>query len=253
MACRRGNEIRVKQKKSYRRGYPVALLVGLEEDHAVMWQVFSQVVKLYQTHKLSGKRTDDKALYEFHESILNTLRSPLKEGVRSVVVTAPIKTAYVTDFLDHVRRHHAYLLQPGSSNRTTFAELHGSANCPHDVAELVKTKDFQEIIVAATSEEADQITTILDRNLGGDRPVLFALKEIEDAIYSQERNADLVTAYLVLTDSYLAESKCKNRLHRLMQIAANKKVKTKIVKAETSAGKRITQMGGLVYFSTKAN
>jgi stalled ribosome rescue protein Dom34 len=56
---------------------------------------------------------------------------------------------------------------------------------------------------------------------------------------------------LVLTDSYLAESNCKNRIQRLLQIAANREVKTKIVNAETSAGKRITQLGGLVYFVSK--
>ena len=243
----------MKQKKGYRRGYPVALLIGLEEDHAVVWQVFSQVAKPFPTLKLSGKRTDDKALYDFHESVLKAFRSTLKEGVRSVVVTAPMKTTYATDFLDHIRRHHAYLLQSKGSNRVTFAKLVGSADRPHDVVELVKTKEFQELIAATTSEEADQIATILDRNLSIDQPVLFALKEIEDAIYNQDRKDNLISAYLVLTDSYLAESSYRNRIHRLLQIAENRKVKTKIVNAETSAGKRITQLGGLVYFVSKTN
>ena len=243
----------MKQKKGYRRGYPVALLIGLEEDHAVVWQGFSQVAKPSHTLKLSGKRTDDKALYDFHESVLKAFRSTLKEGVRSVVVTAPMKTTYATDFLDHIRRHHAYLLQSKGSNRVTFAKLVGSADRPHDVVELVKTKEFQELIAATTSEEADQIATILDRNLSIAQPVLFALKEIEDAVYSQDRKDNLISAYLVLTDSYLAESSYRNRIHRLLQIAENKKVKTKIVNTETSAGKRITQLGGLVYFVSKTN
>jgi stalled ribosome rescue protein Dom34 len=241
----------VKQKKGYRRGYPVALLIGLEEDHAVVWQVFSQVVKPFHTIKLSEKRTDDKALYDFHESVLNAFRSTLREGVRSAIVTAPIKTTYATDFLDHIRRHHAYLLQPKSSNSVTFAKLVGSADHPHDVAELVKTKEFQERITATTSEEADQIATILDRNLSVDQTVLFALEEIEEAIYNQDGKDNLIAAYLVLTDSYLAKSNCRNRVHRLLQIAENRKVRTKIVNVETSAGKRITQLGGLVYFTLK--
>jgi stalled ribosome rescue protein Dom34 len=241
----------VKQKKGYRRGYPVALLTGLEEDHAVVWQVFSQVIKPFRTLRLSGKRTDDKALYDLHESVLNAFRSTLGGGVRSVVVTAPIKNTYATDFLDHIRRHHAYLLQSKSSNRVTFAKLVGSADRPHDVAELAKTREFQELIAATTSEEADQIATILDRNLSIDQTVLFALKEIEDAIYNQNGKDKLVAAYLVLTDSYLAESNCRNRVHRLLQIAENRKVRTKIVNAETSAGKRITQLGGLVFFTLK--
>jgi len=52
--------------------------------------------------------------------------------------------------------------------------------------------------------------------------------------------------YLLLTDMYLAKTRQKNRLHRLMQIAANRNVKTRIVNGESPAGKRITQLGGLI-------
>jgi len=52
----------------------------------------------------------------------------------------------------------------------------------------------------------------------------------------------------VLTDKYLAESGYKHRIHRLLQISANKKAKTRIIDAETPAGKRITQFGGLIFF-----
>jgi stalled ribosome rescue protein Dom34 len=56
---------------------------------------------------------------------------------------------------------------------------------------------------------------------------------------------------LLLTDMYLAKSRQKQRIHRLLQIAKNKKIKTKVIDAETSAGCRITQFGGLVFFATK--
>jgi stalled ribosome rescue protein Dom34 len=52
----------------------------------------------------------------------------------------------------------------------------------------------------------------------------------------------------LLTDKYLAEAEDKNRIHRLLQISQNRKVKTRIVKAETVAGKRISQFGGIVFF-----
>jgi len=55
--------------------------------------------------------------------------------------------------------------------------------------------------------------------------------------------------YLLLTDKYLAEAEDKNRIHRLLQISNNRKVKTRIVKAETAAGKRISQFGGVVFFA----
>jgi stalled ribosome rescue protein Dom34 len=56
--------------------------------------------------------------------------------------------------------------------------------------------------------------------------------------------------YLLLTDKYLAEAQDKNRIQRLLQISKNKKMKTRIVKAETAAGKRISQLGGIVFFAT---
>jgi len=241
----------VKRKKGYKRGYAVALLVGFEGDHAVLWRVFSHVVKLHLTLKLGGKRTDEKALFNFHESVFDALRPMLKEGVRSIVVTAPMKTTYAADFLDHVRKHHGYLMQSKSSNRATFAMLVGSADQPQRVTELVKTKEFRTLIAETISEEADHTVNILEKylyNIDSNCIVLFSLREIEDMVYNRERNNDFRTEYLMLTDKYLAEAEDKNRIHRLLQISQNRKVKTRIVKAETVAGKRISQFGGIVFF-----
>jgi stalled ribosome rescue protein Dom34 len=243
----------VKRKSRYRRGYPVALLVAFEGDHAVLWRIFSRVAKLSLRLKVEGKRTDEKALYNFHESVVNALKAVLKEAVRSVVVTAPVRTSYAQDFLEHVRKHHRYLIQPKSPNRANFAELIGSADNPIEVAELVKTKEFSKLISETTSEEADQIVDSLDKHLsdiGNNSVVLYSLKEIEDIVYSREKGREFRTAYLLLTDKYLANSKQKNRIHRLLQISKNKKVKTRIVNAETPAGNRISQFGGIVFFST---
>ena len=243
---------KVKRKRGYKRGYSVALLVGFEDDHAVLWQVFSHVVKLHLTLELGGKRTDERVLYNFHESVVDGLRPALKEGVRSIVVTAPMKTTFAADFLDHVRKHHIYLIQSKRPNRATFAKLVGSADQPHKVAELVKTKEFSKLITETTSGEADHIVNTLENHLysidsnGG---ALYSLKEIEDIVYDRERHNDFRTEYLMLTDKYLADSKDKNRIHRLLQISKNRKVKTRIVNAETPAGKRISQFGGVVFFT----
>jgi stalled ribosome rescue protein Dom34 len=85
---------------------------------------------------------------------------------------------------------------------------------------------------------------------GNNSVVLYSLKEIEAKIYSQEKRSESRTDYLLLTDKYLAGSKQKNRIHRLLQIAKNKKMKTRIINAETPAGTRISQFGGIVFFST---
>lgn len=242
----------MKPKKGYRRGYPVAILVGLENDRAILWQIFSYVAKLHTTLKLDGKRTDEKALYNFHECIVGALRPTLKEGIRSIVLTAPMRTTYAKDFIDHIQQHHTYLTQSKGANRATFAELVGSADQPHKVAELVKTKEFRKLIAETTSEEVDLIIDALEKRLvsiQSDSSVLFSLKEIEDRIYDRKRDNASETKYLILTDKYLADSKDKNRINRLLQIANNKKVKTRIINAETPAGKRISQLGGAVYFT----
>ena len=245
----------MKRKRRYKRGYPVAVLVGFEDDHAVLWRIFSRVAKRSVRLELDGKRTDDKALYNFHESVIDALKPVLKEGVRTVVVVAPARTAYATDFLDHVNKHHKYLIQSKSPNRANFAELVGSTDERIKVAELVKTKEFTDIIAETTSEEAYQIVDSLNKHLygtGDNRDVLYSLKEIEDIIYEREKRNKFRTAHLLLTDQYLANSKQKSRINRLLQIAKNKKVKTRVVNAETAAGNRIGQFGGIVFFSTLA-
>lgn len=241
------------RKRQYRRGYPVAVLVGFEEDHAVLWRIFSRVAKPSSKVELAGKRTDEKALYNFHEQVVDALKPVLQEGVKSVVVASPPRTTYATDFLEHVQKHHMYLIQSKSPNRANFAELVGSADNQIQVAELVKTKEFTKLIAETTSEEADGIVNVLEKHLyrsGDGTVVLYSLTEIEDIIYDRNKKGDFVNAYLLLTDQYLAGSKSKNRVHRLLQIAQNKKVKTRIVNAETTAGNRISQFGGIVFFST---
>ena len=245
----------VKRKRRYKRGYPVAILVGCEDNHAVLWQVFSRVVKPYSKLALDGTRRDEKAVYNFHESVVETLKPVINEGVRTIVVAAPVRKTYSADFLEHLQKHHRYLIQSKGPNRANFVELVGSADNKIDVAELVKTKEFKKLIEETTSEEADQVVSILEKHLYGDgdeSAVLYTLKEIEDVVYSLEKTRTFETEYLLLTDKYLSESRQKNRIHRLLQISKNKKVKTRVVNAETAAGNRINQFGGLIFFTVPA-
>jgi stalled ribosome rescue protein Dom34 len=228
------------------------MLIGLEEDHATLWQIFSNVVKPHTTVKLEGRRKDEQALYNFHEAIINATRPTLKEGTRSIMTTAPMRTAYTAEFLTHVKRHHPWLTQLGSPNAVAFGELVGPASKLHEVAELAKTKEFRRLISETTSKEADNIVDTLEKRLNtinDNAMVLFSVKEIEDLVYSQWKDGKVKPEYLMLTDKYLTERKDKNRIHRLLQIARNRLVKTKIVNAETPAGKRLSQFGGLVCFT----
>lgn len=234
-------------QKSYRRGYPVAALTGIEETQAAIWKVFSNVVKPEKTVHLNGARSDPKAVYNFHEAVVNTLRPTMKEGVRSIILASPARTNYAEQFRQHIRSHHAWLAQGPS--KATFSEMTGSATTPAEVTVLTRNPQFQKIIAQTTEEETENLLELLEKRLNAssqDIIVLYSLEEAEDQIYSPWKPGKPKPEYLLLTDVYLSSSRQKNRLHRLMQVAANKQVKTRIVKADSPAGKRITQLSGIV-------
>jgi stalled ribosome rescue protein Dom34 len=231
--------------KAHRRGYPVAVLAGIESDHAALWQVFSQVAKHQQTIPLNGNRSDPKAVYNFHESILNALRPTLKEGVRSIIIASPAKTIYAQEFQNHIKTHQTWLLQ--GPNKATFSTITGSASTPSDVAALTKTAAFKQLVSETTAQETENLLEILEKRLSeADNLVLFSLEEAENLILSAQPAGKPKPEYLLLTDNYLSGSRRKNRVQRLLQIAKNKGIKTRIINAESTAGKRLTQLGGLV-------
>jgi len=236
-----------KGRRHHKRGYPLAVLVGLEERRAVLWRVFSEIAKLDSI----VEREQGKTLYDFYESIVNALRPMFKEGVRSTVVAAPARTNYAKDFLNHIRKHHAWLVREGP-NAAAFGELVGSAGQPHEVHELVRTKQFREVVGETRSRDADSIAVVLERSLNlGDSgaTVLYSLEEIEGLVYGRQGQSNLTPEHVVLTDRYFAEIKNKGRIQRLLQISKNKGIKTTIVNAETGPGLRLSQLGGLVCFA----
>ena len=240
----------MKHKGKYRRGYPVAILAGVEEDRAVLWKVFSNVVKPEKTLWLDGTRDDSRALYCFHESIVNALRPTLKEGVRSIVLVSPVRTSYAQQFIDHIHSHHAWLVQ--GPNRATFSQATGSAGTLSEVASLVRTPAFKRLIRETTSGEAENLIDLLEKHLNSsDRGtvVLYSFAEIENLILAPQKTEKAVPEYLLLTDDYLSDFRNKNRMHRLMQVATNRNIKTRIVDKESNAGQRLTQLGGMIYFA----
>jgi stalled ribosome rescue protein Dom34 len=231
--------------KNYKRGYPVAVLVGIEFNHAVMWHIFSQVAKEQQNIPLKGERKDSKNLYSFHETIINALRPVLKEGVRSIIVASPSRTNFAQDFLGHIKAHHSWLLQ--GTNKASFSQITGSASAPSQVAALTKTPNFKLLIQENAAEETENLLEILEKRLSKtDNLVLFSLQEAENLILNPQALGKRQPEYLLLTNDYLAGSRQKNRVNRLMQIAARNGVKTRVIDGESNAGLRLTQLGGIV-------
>ena len=233
--------------KAYRRGYPVAVLVGLKEDQAVLWKIFSNVAKPDRTLRLNGYRNDQKALYNFHESIVNAFRPTMKEGVKSIILASPMRTNYAAEFLKHIREHHAWLTQ--GQSKATFAEMAGSANSVHEVTTLTRTPEFSQIVGETTMEETENLIELLEKRLNSSNReplVLYSVEEIENKVLGPWLPGKAKPEYLLITDTCILRSRQKNRLQRLIQIAINREIKTRTVKTDSPAGKRLMQLGGIV-------
>ncbi|MCL2642343.1 MAG: hypothetical protein FWD52_02335 [Candidatus Bathyarchaeota archaeon] len=235
--------------KPYRRGYPVAVLAGVEQSQVAIWRIYSHVAKLEGNVSLEGTRSNVKALYSFHEAIINALRPSLKEGVKSIIVASPQKTSYSQDFLNHVKEHHQWLFQ--GVNRASFKQIVGSAVTHAQVSNITSLNEFKQSINDSALEETENLRELLEKRLNvtsADNFVLFSLEEVENAIIynNQEIPGKPKPEYLLLTNNYLADEKRKKRLNRLMQIAQNKKIKTRIINKESPAGTRLNQLGGIV-------
>jgi stalled ribosome rescue protein Dom34 len=223
------------------------VLVGFKEDEAAVWRVYSNVAKPEKTLKLTGFRSDAKAVYSFHEAIVNALRPVLKEGVKTIILTSPPKTGYSADFLRHVKDHHAWLTQ--GSGKATFAELQGAASTPHEVAELARKPDFKGRIGDATSSETENLLELLEKRLNATSQeplVSYSLEESEEKILGAWQPGKPKPEYLLLVDTTLSGSRKRNRIQRMMQVATNRGVKARVVDSETAAGKRLMQLGGIV-------
>jgi stalled ribosome rescue protein Dom34 len=234
-------------KQGYRRGYPVAILVGLEDNQAVLWKVFSNVVKPEKTIEFNGYRNDSKLLYNFHESIINAIRPAMKEGVKGIVLASPPRTNYSDKLLDHIKNHHNWLTQ--GPNKAVFSQLTGSATSIPQVTLLTRNPEFKKIITQTTTEENENFIEIMEKllNVASVEPlVLYSLEDIENQILGSWLPSKPKPEYLLLTDIYLSGNRQKNRIQRLIQISINRQVKTRIVKADSPAGKRLTQLGGIV-------
>jgi len=235
----------LKQKRR-KRGYPVAMLIGIEENVAVLWKIFSNIIKHEKTIQLGSARNDAKAAYAFHEAIVNALRTTLKEGVRSVILVSPLKSNYSKAFLAHVQLHHVWLTQ--GVHKASFSEMAGSADTLPKVATLAKNAAFHKLISETVVEESEALIELLEKRLNAssnDTLVFYSLKEIEDSVFGVWNPNKPKPDYLLLTDVYLAGFRAKSRLQRLMQIAANKGIKVRVVDVESAVGARVAQFGGL--------
>ena len=244
-----------KRKTRVKRGHPVSILIGLYNDRAVFWRIFSETVRPDIIIKRGRKRKyqDNKQLYHFHEEIVDKIRSVIKEGIKSNLIVSPPKKEYSKEFLSHVKKHHSWLLKKGK-NTVVFNEIVGSANTQEEVSYLVKNEYFKEAVDDVSNQEAMLILEDLDEVINKPNKyskILYTLAEIEREIDKKWKNYEVKPNEIILTDEYLEKRKKRNRTDRILQIAKNHGIKTKVVNAESDAGKKVEMFGGLVCFTKR--
>ncbi len=246
-----------KRKKQVKRGHPIAILIGLHDNNAVFWRIFSENIRLHFRIKRGRKRRnqDKKQLYHFHEEIINILRPIVKEGIRSVILLSPPKEEYSNEFLNHVNKHHSWLLKKGD-NQVVFSKIIGNqAKTQKDVYYLKTQNYFKDIVDKTSNQEGllilEELTEIINKNEKFSK-ILYTWREIDTELRLIKQNPNLPKPnYIILTEEYLKNPKNRNKTHRILQIAKNLEIKTKIVKLESKAGAIVEQFGGLICYFRK--
>ena len=244
----------VKRKKRIKRGHPIAILIGLHNNDAVFWRIFSETIRLHFKINRGRKRKNQniKQLYHFHEEIINALRPIIKEGIRSVILLSPPKEEYSDEFLNHVNKHHSWLLKKGD-RQVVFSKIIGNqAKTQKDVYYLQTQEYFKDIVDETSNREGflilDELTEIINKNEKFSK-ILFTWREVDHELKLIIKNSELPKPnYIILTVEYLKNPKNRNNTHRILQIAKNLEIKTKIVSQESEAGAIVDKFGGLVCY-----
>jgi len=233
-------------------------MIGFEPQTLFFWFVYSERADLHKVQKMPRKyeNMDKSHHYQFCEKIVNELRPILKSGLKSIILVTPPRKNYALGFLDHVKRHHQWMFNEKNPNFTSFKLLTGKISNLEESTVLIQSPEFEEALGQVNEEENDQIVRLLEKRLNNadEGLILHTLEEIEGLIYAGGKRKKkfkplpLNPEYIILTNQYLDGHQNKNRLQRLLQIAKNRKIKTKVINSETDAGIRTTQLGGIVCF-----
>jgi stalled ribosome rescue protein Dom34 len=216
-----------------RRGYPTAILIGLDQTSANIWLVFSESIK--QGKKVTREGGDDKTGYRYGEEIVEAVRELIPEGFNQLILASPERTRHASELLEHINRRHGWL-----AKRLTVKELQGRAVTATDVVQLVKSNRIQESVEQAAGETNERIMDRLEKALNsGD--VLFTLQELSGALYA-EKSPELI----LITDKFDAANRGSRKYQSLIQHAKNMRATVTILKPNDPASGRLEQLGGFV-------
>jgi stalled ribosome rescue protein Dom34 len=241
-------------RKKQKRGFLVALLIGFEEKKIHVWKVYSHSLRDYKDLRMARKwkYMDTKQIYNLLEDVVNLIRPIIKEGVRSILLACEEKQDYSTIFLDHVNKHHYWLVK--GYNRVSFGMINGLANSLESARDLVSQERSSEIVEETISGEYDYLVRRLDKLINSGDPdglLLYNLKDIEAIIYlggKKDKSAAEQLDLVIITEKFIKNQKNKNIIYRLIQISTNKGIKTKMIAEDSPAVDRFDQLGGIIAF-----
>ena len=244
-----------KMKKRPKRGFLMALLIGFDEKEIHTWKVYSHSLRVYKTIKLTRKwkYLDDKQIYKLLEELVNLIRIVIRDGLKSILLASSQKKDCSTIFLDHINKHHQWLVRSKGYNRVSFGKIVGNANTLEGAKFLISQEKSLDIISETTSDEINLLVKQLNKiiNVGDPNKILlYSLEDIEALIYGRgkkDKSAADKLDFLIVTEDYI-NSHNKHRIHRLIQIANNKGIITKTVSIENPAADRFNQFGGILAF-----
>ena len=243
-------------KRKPKRGFLTALLIGFDENYFHTWKVYSHSLRVYKNIRLvrKWKYLDTKQKYHVLEELVNLIRFVIQDGLKSILLASPPKTDYSAKFLEHINKHHQWLVRSRGYNQVSIGEIVGTANNLDSATYLISQEKSLDIIQETTSDEVGLLVNQLNKiiNIGDpDKLLLYNLEEIESLIYGRgkkDKTAAEKLDFLIVTEGFINNNKNKNRIHRLLQIAKNKGIITKTISIENPASDRFNQFGGILAF-----
>jgi stalled ribosome rescue protein Dom34 len=216
-----------------RRGYPTAILIGLDEKAAHFWTIYSESVK--PSKKIIRDGEDEKTTYKFHEAIVQSIKDLLPDGFNGLIVTSEERTHHTPRLLDHITKRHRWL-----RDRVTIKQITGKAGTISEVIQLIKANKLQETVQDATEEAGVKILNLLEKALKDDN-VLYTIEELSVAL-----NADRKLIAIFITEEFDRRNRRNRRYLSLTQITRNIGASVIILKLTNPASPRLSQLGGFV-------
>lgn len=216
-----------------RRGYPTAILLGLDSQTANIWLVYSESLKQGKTIIKNGD--DEKSVYKHNEEIVEAIRTFLSEGFNQLIIASAEKYKRKSGLIDYLNRSHGWL-----TKRLIIKELDEKAVTRTEVIQLIKQNRIQERVKSASNEMSNVIMEQLEKTLN-DGHTIYTLRELAGVLEAGKK-PELV----LVTEDFDSTNRSTRLYQSVIQKSRNLGAIVGIMKLDTVAGARIKQLGGFV-------